>query len=182
MLLHQLQIQWKCITLANGGSIVGCLREDQRLLFLCLFFLWNHQYRQTSKSSPRRRVNHLASKIIQRSSAISIWRTLSAAVRFASFSGLLCSRILVYHACLLLDNMSTFQVQSCRGYIPRKTVDGHTHTPTYVRTDRPTAITLAAHARRWGLTRMGPSCSQKCPAFVWSASIGFFGGFYVPVS
>ena len=40
----------------HGGSIVGCLREVQRLLLLQLYsffeYLLNHQYRQTSKYSP----------------------------------------------------------------------------------------------------------------------------------
>ena len=62
--------------------------------------------------------------------AISIWRTLTSAGHFTSFPGLLCSRILVYHACLLLDNMSTFHAQSCRGYWEKRWTDRRTHAHT----------------------------------------------------
>ena len=54
---------------------------------------------------------------------------------------------LIYHACPLLDNMSTFHAQSCCGYREKRWTDGHMHTHT----DRPTAITLAAHACRQGV-------------------------------
>ena len=52
--------------------------------------------------------------------------------------------------------MSTFHAQSCRGYREKRWTDGRrkdtrTHTHTHTHTDRPTAITLAAHARRRGL-------------------------------
>ena len=65
---------------------------------------------------------------------------------------LLRSRILFYHACLLLDNMFTLRVAAVtekNGGQP----DGHTHTHThtYTHTHSDSAITLAAHARRRGL-------------------------------
>ena len=59
---------------------------------------------------------------------------------------LLRSRILFYHACLLLDNMSTCHAQVAA--VTEKKggqTDGQTHTHTHTH-----AMTLAAHARRRG--------------------------------
>ena len=76
-------------------------------------------------------------------------RLTSAAVRFTSFPGLLRSRFLVYHACLVLDKCPCFTLaQSFRGYREKRWTDTRTHpVPTY----RQTTVTLAAHARRRGL-------------------------------
>ena len=54
---------------------------------------------------------------------------------FTSFPGLFRSRILFYHACLLVDNMSTFHAQSCRGYREKQWTDGRTHAHTHTQTD-----------------------------------------------
>ena len=56
--------------------------------------------------------------------------------------------------------MFTFHAQSCHGYREKRWTDGRKDTRTHTHTDRPTAITLAAHARRRGLiiyTLHGPS-------------------------
>ena len=71
--------------------------------------------------------------------------------------GLLRSRILFYHACPLLDNMSTFHAQSCRGRGYRWT-DGHTHTYTRTHTQLASSRELSAHARRRGL-----QCPDRTP-------------------
>ena len=65
-------------------------------------------------------------------------------IKVGSFPGLLRSRILFYHACLLLDNMSTFHTQSCRVYREKRWTDARTdaHPPTHTHTDRPTAIII----------------------------------------
>ena len=58
-------------------------------------------------------------------------RLTSAAVRFTSFPGLLRSRFLVYHACLVLDKCPCFTLaQSFRGYREKRWTDTRTH-PVY---------------------------------------------------
>ena len=130
MTFNRMKSTWKCITLATvdyRGSIVGCLREDQRPAISLLLNCSYYQYRQTSKSSPHAQSIHLSTAIVP----ISIWHTLtSAAVHFTNLPCLLRSRILFYHSCLL-DNMSTFHAQSCRGYREKRWMDGHTHAHTH---------------------------------------------------
>ena len=61
--------------------------------------------------------------------------------RFTCFPGLPCSRVLVSHLSILLENISTFEAQTCRSCREKRwtRICGQTHTHTH----RPSAITLA---------------------------------------
>ena len=126
--------QWRLHWTDSLGRVLLSLHRQSRSYSTVPSIQADHQI------FSRRAKHHL-----QRSSGISIWRTLtSAAVRFTSFPGLFRSRILFYHACLLLDNMSTFHARSCRGYREKRRTDRrkdtrthtHTHTHTHTQTDR----------------------------------------------
>ena len=117
---------------------------------------------QTDQQIFSTRAKHLASKYSDRlRSLFDAHSPRQPSVSPAS-PGLLRSRILFYHACLLLHNNYVHVSHSELPRLPRKTVDrrteGHTHAHTH--THRQTAITLAAHARRRGLI-----ISSKMAAF-----------------
>ena len=128
---------WKCITLATvdyRGSIVVSERSETALPLniLAVFFLWIlvKQSIQADQQIFSTCAKHLASK-----NGGPPWVLFYAHSPWLPFHqlprGLLRSRILFYHACLLLDNNNVHVSRSELPRLPRKTVDRRTDTHTH---------------------------------------------------
>ena len=132
-----LMTTWKCITLATvdyRGSIVVSERSETALPLniLAVFFLWIlvKQSIQADQQIFSTCAKHLASK-----NGGPPWVLFYAHSPWLPFHqlprGLLRSRILFYHACLLIDNNNVHVSRSELPRLPRKTVDRRTDTHTH---------------------------------------------------